>query len=116
MNLRNNIQPHRAVQSRTLVPPAFKLCAVYVHGQNIRLSAEYHTVGNIYGSFYRGDLSAKKYVSHSDIYNSAKAGAKQGPPNSMFDARKWELVDLPHDYMIQGNTKAKHTGIRFRSS
>lgn len=55
-------------------------------------------------SFYRGDLPAKKYVSHSDIYNSAKAGAKQGPPNSMFDARKWELVDLPHDYMIQGNT------------
>lgn len=55
-------------------------------------------------SFHRGDLPAKKYVSHGDIYNAAKAGAKQGPPNSMFDAREWELVDVPHDYMIKGNT------------
>lgn len=55
-------------------------------------------------SFHRGDLPAQKYISHGDIYNAAKAGAKQGPPNSMFDAREWELVDVPHDYMIKENT------------
>lgn len=55
-------------------------------------------------SFHRGDLPAVKYVSHGDIYNSAKAGAKQGPPSNMFDAREWRVVDVPHDYMIEGDT------------
>ncbi|MCM1024595.1 MAG: DUF4982 domain-containing protein [Prevotella sp.] len=55
-------------------------------------------------SFHRGDLPAPQYVQHGDIYGAAKAGAKQGPPNSMFDARDWEVVDIPHDYMIKGNT------------
>ncbi|MGN0674656.1 MAG: glycoside hydrolase family 2 TIM barrel-domain containing protein, partial [Oscillospiraceae bacterium] len=52
-------------------------------------------------SFHYGDLPKKKYVSHSDIYGEAKAGAKQGPPSSMFDARSWRTIDIPHDYMIE---------------
>lgn len=55
-------------------------------------------------SFHRGDLPAKKYVSHGEIYGAAKAGAKQGPPGSMFDAREWRTVDVPHDYMIEAPT------------
>lgn len=52
-------------------------------------------------SFHYGDLPKKKYVSHGDIYGAAKAGAKQGPPSSMFDARSWKTIDVPHDYMIE---------------
>lgn len=52
-------------------------------------------------SFHYGDLPKKKYISHGDIYNAAKAGARQGPPNAMYDVRKWRIVDVPHDYMIE---------------
>lgn len=52
-------------------------------------------------SFHYGDLPKKKYVMHGEIYCAAKAGAKQGPPNNLFDARNWKSVDVPHDYMIQ---------------
>lgn len=57
-------------------------------------------------SFHYGDLPKKKYISHNDVYSAAKAGAKQGPPDLMFDAREWQDIDVPHDYMVgQPNDK-----------
>ncbi len=55
-------------------------------------------------SFHLGDIPFKMPVSHDEIYGAAKAGAKQGPPNEEFDAAEWRIVDVPHDYMIEGNT------------
>ncbi len=57
-------------------------------------------------SFYLGDLPEKKFVSHGEIYGTAKAGAKNGPPDPLFNASKWRILDIPHDYMIeQSNDK-----------
>ena len=52
-------------------------------------------------SFHYGDIPEEKYFSHGGIYNAAKAGAKSGPPSALFNAAKWRVVNLPHDYMIE---------------
>ncbi len=55
-------------------------------------------------TFRLGDMPFAIPVSHDEIYGAAKAGAKQGPPSAEFDASDWRIVDVPHDYMIEGNT------------
>lgn len=57
-------------------------------------------------SFHYGDLPERKLTTHDEIYGAAKAGAKDGPAGDSFDASKWRVLDLPHDYLIeQGNDK-----------
>ncbi len=55
-------------------------------------------------SFHLGDLLEKSFVSHGEIYGAAKAGAVSGPPSSSFNASKWLVLDIPHDYMIGQET------------
>ncbi len=55
-------------------------------------------------SFHLGDMPSVTLVSHDEIYGAAKAGAKHGSPSAEFDASDWRIVDVPHDYMIEGNT------------
>ena len=46
-----------------------------------------------------GVVEAQK--THSDSYNSSKAGQERGIPNMNFDDSDWKVVDLPHDYMTE---------------
>lgn len=50
--------------------------------------------------FHLGDVERKQGISHGDIYNSSKTGARQGVPQPDFDISNWEKVDLPHDWSI----------------
>ncbi len=52
-------------------------------------------------SFHLGDIRPKIGVDHGSIYNTSKAGSAKGVPQSDFDARSWEVVDLPHDWSIK---------------
>ena len=52
-------------------------------------------------SFHLGDVKPKIGVDHGSIYNTSKAGSAKGVPQSDFDARSWEIVDLPHDWSIK---------------
>ncbi len=52
-------------------------------------------------SFHYGDIPLKAPKRHGEIYDSCKAGSCQGAPQSDFDARNWETVNLPHDFSIK---------------
>ncbi len=63
--------------------------------ERIRLSMNYEW------SFLLGDIEKTELITHNDIYNGAKAGAKKGPPASSYNAREWKILNVPHDYMIE---------------
>lgn len=52
-------------------------------------------------SFYLGDIEKTAEKTHGYIYNASKAGAYPGVPQENFDAREWEVVNLPHDWAIR---------------
>lgn len=54
-------------------------------------------------SFHLGDLKPEIGVDHGSIYNTSKAGSARGVPQSDFDVRDWERVDLPHDWSVKRN-------------
>ncbi|MDD7402517.1 MAG: DUF4982 domain-containing protein [Butyribacter sp.] len=51
--------------------------------------------------FYLGEIAQEKNVSHGAIYNTAKAGACQGVPQSDYDVSGWEVVQIPHDWSVK---------------
>lgn len=52
-------------------------------------------------SFHLGDIEKPEEKTHSYIYNTSKAGACPGAPQEDYDARDWDVVDLPHDWAIR---------------
>ena len=52
-------------------------------------------------SFHLGDIKPEIGVDHGSIYNTSKAGSELGVPQSDFDSRDWERVDLPHDWSVK---------------
>lgn len=52
-------------------------------------------------SFHLGDIKTEIGINHGSIYNASKAGSAKGVPQSDFDARDWEVVDLPHDWSVK---------------
>lgn len=46
-----------------------------------------------------GNVAAAK--THSDSYNSSKAGGERGIPNPDYDDSTWRVVDVPHDYLTE---------------
>ncbi len=51
-------------------------------------------------SFHLGDIKPEIGTDHGSIYNTSKAGSAKGVPQSDYDTRNWEVVDLPHDWSI----------------
>ena len=51
--------------------------------------------------FFPGDGLEEAQKTHSDSYNSSKAGQERGIPNMNFDDSAWRVVDLPHDYLTE---------------
>ena len=52
-------------------------------------------------SFHLGDIEKSVDRTHEYIYGTSKAGSCPGAPQEDFDAREWEMVDLPHDWAIR---------------
>lgn len=51
--------------------------------------------------FHLGKIKKERDITHGAIYNTAKAGACQGVPQSDYDVSLWEDVQLPHDWSIR---------------
>lgn len=51
--------------------------------------------------FHLGEMKKKRDTTHGAIYNTAKAGACQGVPQSDYDVSQWEDVQIPHDWSIK---------------
>lgn len=52
-------------------------------------------------SFHLGDIETTAEKTHGYIYNTSKAGAFPGVPQEDFDAREWDIVNLPHDWAVK---------------
>ncbi|MGQ9814988.1 MAG: beta-galactosidase GalA [Candidatus Roseilinea sp.] len=55
--------------------------------------------------FHLGDLSTTSQLSddpHMQTYLSVKAGFAGGPAGASFDDSAWRIVDLPHDFVVEG--------------
>lgn len=53
-------------------------------------------------SFHLGDIEFPEVKGHSASYQNAKAGRAGGAASPNYDASAWRIVDLPHDWAIEG--------------
>ena len=52
--------------------------------------------------FHRGDIELPYPHSGDDTYQYTKAGFAPGPAGIKYDDSSWRLVDLPHDFVVEG--------------
>ena len=52
--------------------------------------------------FHRGDVPYKKYMGHDALYTATKSASSKGPGRRDFNDADWRVVDLPHDYVVEG--------------
>lgn len=52
--------------------------------------------------FHRGDVAARAPHSGNETYDSTKAGAAAGAAAVKFDDSDWRVLDLPHDFVVEG--------------
>lgn len=52
--------------------------------------------------FHLGDIPVPVIKGHSSTYNNAKAGNARGAASPNYDDASWRLLDLPHDWAIEG--------------
>ena len=52
--------------------------------------------------FHRGEVPFKKYMGHDDLYSGTKTACSRGAGRRDFDDSAWRVVDLPHDYIVEG--------------
>lgn len=52
--------------------------------------------------FHRGDVVAPAPHTGNQTYASTKAGAAAGAAGVYYDDRTWRLLDLPHDFVVEG--------------
>lgn len=52
--------------------------------------------------FHKGDIPFPEIKGHSISYNNAKAGQAWGAASATYDDSSWRIVDLPHDWAIEG--------------
>ena len=59
--------------------------------------------------FHYGDIPLPKLTSHHHVYKTVKAGNTRGVSGFNFDTSgpEWETVDLPHDYVLNGDIDEK---------
>lgn len=52
--------------------------------------------------FYRGDIVTAPPHTGDQSYASTKAGAARGAAALRYDDKAWRLLDLPHDFVVEG--------------
>ena len=53
--------------------------------------------------FYLGDIPFPEVKGHDPSYLNAKAGRANGAAAPDFDDTDWQVLDLPHDWAVEGN-------------
>lgn len=53
--------------------------------------------------FHYGDIPLPKLTSHHHVYKTVKAGNTRGVSGFNYDTSSWETIDLPHDFVLNGN-------------
>lgn len=54
-------------------------------------------------SFHLGDIPFPEVKGHTNSYRNAKAGYAGGAASPEYDDSGWRVLDLPHDWAIEGN-------------
>ncbi|MFZ2656777.1 MAG: beta-galactosidase GalA [Victivallales bacterium] len=64
--------------------------------------------------FHPGDILVPPSLTHSDAYASgwAKTGVFRGAASPDFDDSEWRLLDLPHDWVVEGEFSPQASGPR----
>lgn len=57
--------------------------------------------------FHRGDIAYDKYMWHDALYSATKTASSKGAGRRDFDDSSWRIVDLPHDYVVEGTPTHK---------
>ena len=52
--------------------------------------------------FHQGDIPFPEIKGHGATYGNAKAGNAPGAAATVFDDTGWRMVDLPHDWAVEG--------------
>ena len=52
--------------------------------------------------FHKGDIALPVPKWQGDTYQWCKTGNQQGVPHAAFDDNAWRVVDLPHDWAVEG--------------
>lgn len=52
--------------------------------------------------FHLGDVTFPVPATHNETYLWSKAGAAQGAANPDYDDSEWSQVDIPHDWVVEG--------------
>ena len=52
--------------------------------------------------FHQGDIAFPIAKNHHQTYSLAKAGNANGPASAGFDDTGWRVLDLPHDWVVEG--------------
>lgn len=52
--------------------------------------------------FHLGEVPYKKHMGHDALYTATKTASSKGPGRRDFDDSAWRVVDLPHDYVVEG--------------
>lgn len=57
--------------------------------------------------FHRGDIPYEKYMWHDALYSATKTASSKGAGRRDFDDSAWRVLDLPHDYVVEGTPTYK---------
>lgn len=52
--------------------------------------------------FHEGEVSFNKYSWHDILYMSTRSASGKGAARRDFDDRDWRVVNVPHDYVVEG--------------
>ncbi|MCQ2432158.1 MAG: DUF4982 domain-containing protein [Clostridia bacterium] len=58
--------------------------------------------------FLPGDGVMEAQKTHSDSYNSCKAGQERGIPSVNYDDSEWRIINVPHDYLTETEFKPEN--------
>lgn len=62
--------------------------------------------------FHRGDLPKEKITEHMYTYDLCKTTRGHGAASVCFTDEDWEHVQLPHDFLIEGEPSGEENGIK----
>ena len=60
--------------------------------------------------FHLGDVPYEKYMTHDELYIGTRTASSRGAGRRDFDDSAWRVVDVPHDYIVEGTPTPEEPG------
>ena len=60
--------------------------------------------------FHLGDIPYEKYMTHDELYLGTRTASSRGAGRRDFDDSAWRIVDVPHDYIVEGTPTPEEPG------